>query len=393
MLRISQLIAAAYLIIAVALVGLTAVNGPVATAPFPLALGPNRDPVVVTIAYGTEKRLWLEEAVRRFATTNPRVDGHPIQVVLEGIGSRDTVTRIVAGELQPTVISPASSIQVELLRDDWQRKTNTNIVHDGSDAPQPLVLTPLVLVAWEERAAVLWPNPQANFWSSLHDALADPQGWATRGRPEWGLVKFGHTSPLSSNSGIQTLVLLAYGFHNKASNLTSADIFAPAFQSWLIDVERAVLEFGDSTGTFMTDMVLFGPSKYDIVAVYENVAIENIQAAEGRWGKLRLYYPPATIFSDHPYAILNATWVSPLQRQAAAQFREFLLTEQTQTLALQYGFRPANPQVALITNDANNPFNKYSGYGVQLDIQQQVAIPSAEVLNNLTELWRRNINK
>lgn len=393
MLRISQLIAAAYLIIAVALVGLTAVNGPVATAPFPLALGPNRDPVVVTIAYGTEKRLWLEEAVRRFATTNPRVDGHPIQVVLEGIGSRDTVTRIVAGELQPTVISPASSIQVELLRDDWQRKTNTNIVHDGSDAPQPLVLTPLVLVAWEERAAVLWPNPQANFWSSLHDALADPQGWATRGRPEWGLVKFGHTSPLSSNSGIQTLVLLAYGFHNKASNLTSADIFAPAFQSWLIDVERAVLEFGDSTGTFMTDMVLFGPSKYDIVAVYENVAIENIQAAEGRWGKLRLYYPPATIFSDHPYAILNATWVSPLQRQAAAQFREFLLTEQTQTLALQYGFRPANPQVALITNDANNPFNKYRGYGVQLDIQQQVAIPSAEVLNNLTELWRRNINK
>lgn len=393
MLRISQLIAAAYLIIAVALVGLTAVNGPVATAPFPLALGPNRDPVVVTIAYGTEKRLWLEEAVRRFATTNPRVDGHPIQVVLEGIGSRDTVTRIVAGELQPTVISPASSIQVELLRDDWQKKTNTNIVHDGGDAPQPLVLTPLVLVAWEERAAVLWPNPQANFWSSLHDALADPQGWATRGRPEWGLVKFGHTSPLSSNSGIQTLVLLAYGFHNKASNLTSADIFAPAFQSWLIDVERAVLEFGDSTGTFMTDMVLFGPSKYDIVAVYENVAIENIQAAEGRWGKLRLYYPPATIFSDHPYAILNATWVSPLQRQAAAQFREFLLTEQTQTLALQYGFRPANPQVALITNDANNPFNKYSGYGVQLDIQQQVAIPSAEVLNNLTELWRRNINK
>src|SRR5262245_5534187 len=129
-------------------------------------------------------------------------------------------------------------------------------------------LTPLVLVAWEEWAKVLWPQGPTSFWHDLHDALAEPQGWVGRGGPAtWGFVKFGHTSPLTSNGGAQTLVLLTYGFYNKTGTLTGDDILNPAFQQWLTEVERGVSEFGDSTGTFMTNMVRFGPSKYDLVAV------------------------------------------------------------------------------------------------------------------------------
>lgn len=382
--RFAQTLCVGYLLLALVLSVLTPIIGPLGAAPFPLPIGPARAPVVVTLVYGTEKEAWLEEAVQRFAATNPTLRGHPIQIVLEGIGSREMVTEIIAGELMPVVVSPASSIQIELLRDEWETRTNTSIF---LDEPQALVLTPLVLVAWEERAQVLWPNGPQNLWHDLHTALADPEGWAAYGHPEWGFVKFGHTSPERSNSGIQTLVLLAYSYQNSSRDLTSTAVLDPGFQAWLTDIEHAVLEFGDSTGTFMTDMVLFGPSQYDFVVVYENLAIEGITPAGNRWGRIRVYYPAENIFSDHPYGILNSDWVTPEQQEAAAIFREFLLSQEIQALALEYGFRPANPDVGF--NHPDSPFSQYASYGIQQDISSVVEVPRAEVLNELLALWRR----
>ena len=391
MLRVARILSIGYLFIA-ALAALWNFTGkPLGAALVPI--GPAREPIVVTLAYGTEKREWLEQAVVRFAAEDRRINGRPIQIELQGIGSRELVTEIVGGQLQPTVISPASTIQMELLRSEWQARNGADIVGTGTDAPQPLVLTPLVLVMWEQRAQALWPNGPQQFWPELHDALADPNGWAARGHGEWGFVKFGHTSPQTSNSGMQTLVLLAYAYHNKTTDLTSANVLDPQFQQWLAEFELAVMEFGDSTGTFMDNMVCFGPSKYDAVLVYENLAVQNVEAAQGRWGPIRVYYPPATIISDHPYAVLNAPWVTAEQQQAVAMFRDCLLAEPTQQLALQYGFRPANADVSIINNDGNNPFNALQGYGLQVDIQQQVAVPPADVLTSLLDLWRRQINK
>jgi len=397
--RLSQLVAIGYILICLATLAGTAVYGPLGYAPFPLPIGPARTPVIVTVWYGTEKEAWLTAAVERYQATAPTLNRRPIQIELKGLGSREMIDQIVQQQwgtgAPPTVISPASSLWVELLKSDWSTRTNTAIVADGPDAMAPLVLTPLVLVAWEERAKVLWPRGPTNVWHDLHDALVDPQGWVGRGGPgTWGFVKFGHTSPLTSNSGVQTLLLLAYGFYNKGSKLSGGDILNPQFQQWLTEIEQGVPEFGDSTGTFMTDMVRFGPSKYDVVAVYENLAIQDIAAAQGRWGQaIRIYYPPATLLSDHPFVTLQAPWTTPEQRAAAAQFRAFLLSRPIQELALQSGFRPADPSVAIVTNDPDNPFNKYKPFGVQVDIGQQVEVPPTDVLNTLLDLWRRKIDR
>jgi ABC-type sulfate transport system substrate-binding protein len=91
--------------------------------------------------------------------------------------------------------------------------------------------------------------------------------------------------------------------------------------------------------------------------------------------------------SDHPYAILDAPWVTPDQRAAAAQFRDYLLSEETQALALEFGFRPANTAVAFDTPDS--PFTRFASYGIQTDIAQSLEVPPADVINELIDLWRR----
>ncbi len=374
MLRTARILSAGYLLLAVVLGG--------------LSLLPPPAPVVVSVVYGTEKRDWLEAAAERFMAAEPTTSsGAPIAIELEGAGSREMVLDIIDGERQPTVISPASSIHTELLRGEWESRTGASILYDDNDRPQPLVITPLVIVMWQERAEALSLEDADRLWRNLHTLVADDVGWGAFDRPEWGLARWGHTNPETSNSGIQTIVLLAYAYHNKTTGLTNQDILDPDFQQWFADFERAVPEFPSSTGFLMDDMLRVGPSKYSFIVVYENLAIENFDVAVGRGGAINVYYPPANILSDHPYAILDAEWVTPEQREAAAMFRDYLLSEETQTLALQFGFRPANTAVAFDTPDS--PFARYADRGIKADIAQSVEPPSAEVINELIDLWRR----
>ncbi len=392
MFRVAQILSGSYLILALVIAGITIVAGPVLGGTAPLGgmrdqvIG--REPVTISIVYGTEKEAWLQAAAEQFMADDANVQGRLIQIDLQGMGSREMVGEVVEGDLQPTVISPASSIQIELLREEWQIRHGSSIFYTGDDAPQPLVITPLVVVAWEERAEALSLDNPDQLWNNLHEVLTSNEGWSAFGQPSWGFPNFGQTNPQSSNSGMQALVLLAYAYHNKSAGLEEADILDTDFQEWFDGMQKSVSEFISSTGTLMENVVLFGPSKYDFVIVYENLAIENIERAQNRWGDIRIYYPPANILSDHPYAILNAPWVSPEQREAAALFRDFLLSDEMQTLALvEYGFRPASTSVAFDMPDS--PFTRYADYGVQMEIADSVEVPSARVINELIDLWRR----
>jgi len=143
----------------------------------------------------------------------------------------------------------------------------------------------------------------------------------------------------------------------------------------------------------MNEIVTKGPSQYDFGVVYENLALQNMETAQQHWNQpLHIYYPPATLFSDHPFAVLDGAWAKPEERAAAIVFRDFLLSNDIQKLALQYGFRPTDPNVAITSDDPNNPFKKYAPNGVEVAIAQQAEAPSAEVVSSLLELWK-NQNK
>ncbi|HTE55268.1 MAG TPA: substrate-binding domain-containing protein, partial [Kofleriaceae bacterium] len=283
--------------------GKPAVGGQTAAGGAP---GPAPDGPVTEIGflYSTEKKEWLEAAVAEFQAKNPA-----IKVSLRGMGSIDAAGAILDGKEKPVLWSPADSMVLAMLRDDWETRNGSPLfaAEGGEDEPQSLVLTPLVFVVWQDRAeALLRASGGSITWEAIHKLVTSNQGWpAVGGKAAWGFVKLGHTDPTRSNSGLQTLLLMTYDYYKKTRGLQVSELLDPKYQEWVKQIESGVSKFETSTGTFMTDMIRFGPSKYDIAMVYENLAISQLGNAQGRWGNLLVYYPPVTLWSDHPVALLR----------------------------------------------------------------------------------------
>jgi ABC-type sulfate transport system substrate-binding protein len=180
-------------------------------------------------------------------------------------------------------------------------------------------------------------------------------------------------------------------YANKTSALSMAEILDPKLQAWVLALEKGVAKFELSTGTFMTDMIRFGPSRYDIAVVYENLAVAQIENAQGRWGNLQIQYPATTFWSDHPAALLKGPWVTPEQAKAARTYLAFLRSRPMQELALGFGFRPADPAVPLKGADPKNPFTRLAQYGLQLDLPPAASVPDPAVVRNLMTFWSRTV--
>ena len=337
--------------------------------------------VEIGIAYGTEKQRWLEWAVSEFSKTS---EGKRITVNLIPMGSLEGAHAILGGDKRINVWSPASAAYKDIFVQEWQVKYSG----DPIVKEEPLALTPMVFVVWDERYKAFIQKYKVMSLDTINQALQEKTGWdAIAHQPDWGLFKFGHTHPNQSNSGLMTIVLAAYTFDHKTKDLTVRDVVNADFQQWLANLERSTSGLSNSTGNMMKEMVLKGPSSYDAAMVYENVAIDFLKNAEGRWGSIRVVYPEYNAWNENPYYIINAPWSAPEQRKAADTFLAFLLTERIQREALVHGFRPANPNVPV--KFPESPFTTYAGNGVQVDLQKICEPPKAEVVNNLLASWQR----
>ncbi len=345
----------------------------------------------ISMLYSSEKKEWVEAAAANFQKEHPE-----IKLTLTAKGSLDAAQAIVDGTAKPTVYSPADSLVLNLLISDWQTKNRTDLfAQSGDDTPQPLVITPLVFVAWQDRADVLLKAAGgAITWKAIHKAVTSNEGWpAIKGDAKWGFVKLGHTDPTRSNSGLQALLSMTLEFYDKPTGLEVGDILKPQYQEFIKEIEKGVPKFEVSTGQFMTDMIRFGPSKYDVAVVYENLAISQIENAQGRWGNLKIYYPKNTLWSDHPIGLLKAEWVSDAQKRAAKVWIDYLKSRPVQEMALSYGFRPADPSVPIKTADAKNPFTRLASQGVNVEINPMATPPDGQVIRNMMMMWSRVVQK
>jgi Ca-activated chloride channel family protein len=94
-----------------------------------------------------------------------------------------------------------------------------------------------------------------------------------------------------------------------------------------------------------------------------------------------IYPKEGTLFSDNPFFVLDAAWVTDDHREGALAFQEYVQRPENQQRVLEFGFRPGNPEVAIgapITPDngvdANQP-------------QTLLQVPEPPVMVSLLDHW------
>jgi Ca-activated chloride channel family protein len=340
--------------------------------------------VKVSIVYGSEKREWLEPLVDEFNQAKVKTArGETIQVEITPMGSIESVEAILSGAIQPVVWSPASDVYLPVANAEW-RKTHAADLVEGS--PRYLVLSPVVIAMWKPMAETLgWPD-QPIGWSDISQLAVSEEGWLAYGYPEWGGFKFGHTHPNYSNSGIVALIAQAYAAAGKPRGLTVQDIQDPATKDFIADVQSSIIHYGTSTGFFAERMFERGPSYLSAAVLYENLIVaqeaKRLAGASSQLPVVAIYPKEGTFWANHPYAVLNAPWVTPEQKEAAQIFESFLLDQAQQTRAIQLGFRPADPSIPL-----GPPLDAQHGVDIAQP-QTVLEVPSAEVISGLQEVWR-----
>jgi serine/threonine protein kinase len=358
-----------------------------ATSGQPAVAPAEPDRVEINIAYGTEKQRWLEAATAEFQQSKA---GQGITIHLHGMGSLEGAKAVIDGP-RPVpfqVWSPASSAY----RDTFEREWRTH--HDNRPIlkAENLALTPMAFVMWRSRHEPFIKKYSKVGFKTISQAMREPGGWRAIGeQPDWGRFKFGHTHPDRSNSGFLALVLLAYEYSGKDRNLMHEDIARVEFQEWLRTFEQGVARPGGSlthsTGTLMKEMVLRGPSQYDCLITYENLAIDYLDAARDHWGELEVDYPDPNIWNEHPYYILDVPWSDARQQAAAAVFLNFLMSEPIQKKALDHGFRPGNPAVSV--RFPASPLIRHASQGIKIDLPRMCEPPNSEVVEELLASSRR----
>ncbi len=342
--------------------------------------------LVVRMLYGSEKQAWIEDVTGEFnRQENQTSDGRPIFVEAVPIGSAESMNLILSGEEQPAIWSPASGILVPIANEEWASQNNGEQL--TTDNPPPLVLSPVVIAMWQPMAEALgWPDEPIG-WNDIAEITRSGQTWADFGHPEWGPFQFGHTHPDYSNSGVTSILAIAYAATGKTNDLTLEDVQQPEVAEFLADVESGVIHYGRSTGFFGRQMFNRGPAYLSAAVLYENLVVESYNQTEYPnmpFPVVAIYPEEGSFWSDHPFAILEGPWMDDELTAAAEMYRDYLLAEEQQQKALQYGFRPADPGIPIAA--PITPEN-----GVDPDQPQTLLeVPRAEVTRAVRGLWEEN---
>src|SRR5262249_22421014 len=154
-------------------------------------------------------------------------------------------------------------------------------------------------------------------------------------------------------------------------------------ERFMAEVEDSIVHYGKSTGFFSDKMLERGPTYLSAAVLYENLVIESYTRTPASPIDLVAIYPQeGTFWSDHPYSVLDAEWVKPEQREAAAAFLAFLKARPQQDRAMALGFRPVDPAIKI-----GAPIDRAHGVD-PLQPQTLLEVPDGPTLEALLETWR-----
>lgn len=331
-------------------------------------VGDPGDCTVIDAAISPEKIDLVTDLARTFNQSENSRDGERCWFVeprrkSSGAGARalyEGWDEQVDGPL-PVIWSPAAST--------WGQVVNRRLTDSGETPFVPeeferFMLTPLVIAVPEPMADALGYPENPVGWADVLELAQSPNGWADLGHPELGPFRLGKTNPNFSTSGLSALIAQTYAATGKTENLTTEDLANPAVISFATGVESSVVHYGDTTLTFLNNLYREDQRGTSLnyvsaVAVEEKSVIDyNLGNPDGvldpgeeprppRIPLVAIYPEEGTLFSDNPFFVLEADWVSDDEAEGAQRFADFVGRPENQQRVLEFGFRPANPDVAV----------------------------------------------
>lgn len=306
----------------------------------------------LSFVYGSEKKDWVNAVTTDFNNEKHKTPGGKT-ILVEGVplGSTESVTEVLQGKLQPALWSPASSLITPIMNDQWFKLKQKNFIDEANEPCKQGLISPVVIAMWKPMAQALgWPD-KALGWADIAKISTSPNGWADYGQPQLGKFRFGHTHPDFSNSGLSTIVAMAYAASNPGRRLTVDDVSKPETAKFLSDLESSISHYGSSTGFFGDAMIQRGPTYLSAAVVYESIVASSYDAngiqKNPDYPLVAIYPKEGTFLSDHPLCIPDASWMTDDLRAAAKTYRDFLLSKPAQQRALEFGFRPSDPNIPI----------------------------------------------
>ncbi|MCU1601425.1 MAG: hypothetical protein JWO22_2134 [Frankiales bacterium] len=355
------------------------------------------DCTTVHLTASSEKAALLKEIAKGWNGT--KVDGTCAQVVVTSKASGGAAEALARGwdesndGPRPDVWSPAASSWTNLLRQKTTARDKPDLV--GADKLPSIASTPLVIAMPKPMAIALgWPR-KALGWGDVYKLAQNPQGWKSIGQP-YGAFTLGKTNPNYSTSGLHATIGTYVAATGTSSDLTLANLQDPKVQAYARAVEGAVVHYGDTTLTFLSNLQKAddrgaGLSYISAVAVEEKSVWDYNQGNPsgdpttlGKHAKphtplVAIYPKEGTLLSDSPYAILKADWVGDAVKRAAAAFLSELQSDDARKKFAAAAFRDGEDKPgSLITQD--------NGL-LPSEPRTVLAPPQPRVLAQVEQLW------
>jgi Ca-activated chloride channel family protein len=153
-------------------------------------------------------------------------------------------------------------------------------------------------------------------------------------------------------------------------------------------MELQTYHYGTSTRALCEAMAAYGPSYLHAITTSEiNVQACNFfQEPTLRYPLVFIAPEEGAFWSDNPYCVLDADWVTEEQREAAGVFRDYLLGEEAQNIAIDQWLRPADPDIPL-----RAPMDRAHGVDPDMTIETVPSLPSVsgETTNAVIDLFQQ----
>lgn len=366
-------------------------------------LGPSSrsDCIPLEMSVSLEKGL-LSELADRYNDADRRVDGRCVDVSVHLTASGVAMDALLdgwddtrVGAPAPQVWTPTSSLWASLLRQRGAERGNEPI---SLESLASLAKSPLTIALPRPMAEALgWPDRPIG-WADVLELSTNPDGWGSKGHPEWGPFVLGKDNPERSTSGMAATVAAYYAATGRSSDITLADLEDPKVRAFVSGVESGVAHYADNGIKFLVDLAEADAKgqatsyisaivlQEQLVYLYDvgNPNGDRELLEGGREGGRRPEVPlvavhpeDGTLMMDHPFFVLPSA--TSEQQAAAADLAAFLREPEQQARFSQWGFRNAE-------GVADDEVANTIGLGPDQSLST-ITPPSPEVLGRMLDDW------